>query len=525
MARDDFGEETTEPTTFPEIKARAVTEEDLPTPPRGYLVVIKGETVGRRFEIGQEFVVGRASSAQLQLSSSDVSRIHARVRAMPDGSFIVEDLDSHNGTMVNGTPITKERLSFGDRIQIGAHTVLLFTFHDDLGEQLLQSQKMESIGRLAGGIAHDFNNLLGAMLNNLDFLEDIDPAQTLNDGDVRACLDDIRLAANRAAELTRQMLAFSRQGKYEDKPTSISTLVEEVVGMVRRTFDRVVDVRTNIEPRLFVRGDRTQLQQVLMNLCLNARDAMPQGGRLSVSVAAARPKNLELPLRTILGAGPQVVVTVSDSGCGMDAATRERVFEPFFTTKPAGQGTGLGLATVWGIVKNHGGHVDVSSKPGEGATFRVFLPAAERRRDAPETAQLTQREPEASTGTVLLVDDEAVVRNSTARLLRKLGYTVLVAEDGEVALELFRQHPDEVDLVILDLIMPTMNGEATFEALLEIKSKVKVLVTSGYTDETRVAAMLARGARGFLPKPFDSSALLRAIQYALEPLVSDVVDP
>jgi len=483
----------------------------LVPPERAYLVVVMGPGVGRKYEVHDEIVIGRSPDADVQLAFGDVSRAHVKVvKADRPLGFFVEDLGSRNGTLVNGMPVHRRQLRFGDRIQVGASTILLFTYHDQLEEQLLQSQKMESIGRLAGGIAHDFNNLLGAVLNNVDFLDALDPGRPLSDEEVQACLSDIKTAVGRAVDLTRQMLGFARRGKYEDRPTNITELVREVVGMVRRTFDRAITVQARIEPELCVRGDRTQLHQVLMNLCLNARDAMTGGGVLRIEAKETDVDSLDESTRAFLDPGPHVSLTVQDSGCGMDEQTRSRVFEPFFTTKPPGCGTGLGLATVYGIVKNHGGHVELVSELNEGSVFRIFLPTVEPATATHETGP-QQVLGKTRTGTVLMIDDEEVVRKSTSRLLAHLGFEVITARDGQEGVDLFREHHGRILFVLLDLIMPRMGGEETLDALREIDPGVKVLVSSGFTDESRVQRLTEKGAQGFLPKPFDMGALHQAI--------------
>jgi signal transduction histidine kinase/CheY-like chemotaxis protein len=499
----------------PAKSSSATTEDRLVPPERAYLVVVMGPGVGRKYEVKDKIIIGRSPDADIQLAFGDVSRSHARVSRADTLSFFVEDLGSRNGTLVNGLPVGREELRFGDRIQIGASTILLFTYHDQLEEQLLQSQKMESIGRLAGGIAHDFNNLLGAVLNNVDFLDNLDPDERVGAEDVRACLGDIKTAIGRAVDLTKQMLGFARRGKYEDRPTSVTDLVREVSGMVRRTFDRAITVQARVEPELFVRGDRTQLHQVLMNLCLNARDAMAEGGLLCIEAEEVEPEQLDEPIRAFLNPGCHVVLTVRDNGAGMDEETRLRAFEPFFTTKPPGAGTGLGLATVYGIVKNHGGHVLLLSEKGKGSTFRVFLPAIEQ---APAELDTGPQRllADAGTGTVLLADDEEVVRRSTRRLLKQLGFEVITAADGEEAVHLYEKHKGEILFVLLDLIMPRMGGEAAFEELKRIDPDVRVLIASGYTDESRARQLTNLGAKGFLPKPFDHEALQAAILKVLD---------
>ena len=496
---------------------RATTQDKLLPPERAYLVVVMGPCVGRRYQVKKDLVIGRSAEADLQLAFGDVSRVHARVhREETPPGFFIEDMSSRNGTLVNGLPVRKAPLGFGDRVQIGTSTILLFTYHDQLEEQLLQSQKMESIGRLAGGIAHDFNNLLGAVLNNVDYLDHLSPDYQIGDNAVRASLKDIRVGLTRAVDLTKQMLGFARRGKYEDRPTSVTAITREVVEMVRRTFDRAIAVEDHVGPDLCVRGDRTQIHQVLMNLCLNARDAMPRGGRLKVEAAGVEQDDLDESTRAFLDPGRHVVLAVTDSGLGMTEETRQRAFEPFFTTKPPGAGTGLGLATVYGIVKNHGGHVWVSSEVDRGSTFKVFLPAIDPAPCVRDTSpQLLVGDRQG--GKVLLVDDEEMVRRSTRRLLQQMGFEVIQARDGQEGVELFRERHHDIAVVLLDLIMPRLGGEAAFEEMLRIDPKVPVVITSGYTDEGRARKLAAMGARCFLAKPFEHDALHSAILGALKP--------
>jgi len=494
-----------------QARERATTEDRLLPQEKAYLVVVAGPGVGRKYQVKDRLVVGRSPEADIQLAFGDVSRSHCRVaQGERQGELVIEDLGSRNGTLVNGLPVRRHPLRFGDRIQVGASTILLFTYQDQLEEQLLQSQKMESIGRLAGGIAHDFNNLLGAVLNNVDYLSGLKPTHTLEDVEVRSALADVRTAVTRAVELTKQMLGFARRGKYEDRPTNITELVREVVGMVRRTFDRAITVQARIEPELFVRGDRTQLHQVLMNLCLNARDAMKDGGHLRIEAEEIDTEHVNDATRAFLNPGRHVVLSIQDSGSGMDEATRSRAFEPFFTTKPPGQGTGLGLATVYGIVKNHGGHVHLISEPGKGALFRVFVPAIDHVPAELDTGPQRLMQ-EAGGGTVLVIDDEEVVRKSASRLLRQLGFDVLLAANGEEGLRVFAERHGEVLFVVLDLIMPRMNGEVVLEKLLALDPGVRVLISSGYNDPSRAGKLAELGAKHFLPKPFDSEALQDAI--------------
>ncbi len=484
---------------------------------RAQLIVLAGEAAGRTYAVAERAVIGRGE-VEIRISSDDASRRHAVVERTPEG-YCVRDLGSRNGTRVNGLPVNEPQLlKFGDKIRIGGKTILMFTPYDRVEDQLLQSQKMESIGHLAGGVAHDFNNLLGSLVANLAFLRGLTRDTIIGHTDVQECLEEMQQATQRAAELTRQLLGFARRGAPELRPVSVEKLVEDTRLLTSRTFPRDIQLEVNLEAGVHVSGDANQLHQVLMNLLINARDVMPKGGRISISARQLELSEEELVTLPGLMPGLYCLLSVADTGSGMDERTRRRVFEPFFTTKPRGEGTGMGLAIVYGIVRNHGGHIEVESEPGQGASFRIFLPAIA----APSTARVAAIPARGSTrglavGLVLVVDDEEIVRKSTRRLLEGMGYGVLLAVDGEEALEVYRKHHDMVSLVLLDMIMPKLGGAETFHALREIDPKVKVLLTSGYAEHGSVRALIAAGASGFLPKPYEAASIAEAIKKSLKP--------
>ena len=476
---------------------------------RARLILMVGDGVGQSHEVRDQITIGRDAECDVQPDFSDVSRRHARVRRIDESRFEVEDLGSRNGTLVNGRPIQADEalpLSFGDRIQVGTRAIYLFTYQDTIEEQLLQAQKMESVGQLAGGIAHEFNNLLGAVLNNVDYIEDLDPARSVGHEDVRSCLKDIKGAVGRAVELTNQLLDFT-PSRSESKPLDLSRMVEDVARMIHRTFDRSIEIKTEVEPGLMVLGDRTQLHQIVMNLCLNARDAMPDGGHLELKVRSLQVNQAGAASLPFVSAGRHVALTISDDGCGMSKETAKRAFDPFFTTKPPGRGTGLGLSMVYGIVKNHGGTVQLDSEPAEGTTVRIYLPAHSADEEERPTGPAEFPAVGAAVDHVLLVDDEEVVRKSTARLLELQGYNVLAAEDGLEGVALFRRYQPLIAFVILDVIMPKMGGMKAFEAMREIDPEVPIIVTSGYTQLEKAQEFLERGAVGFLSKPYRADAL------------------
>lgn len=524
MGRDE--NEYTEDTTTLDVpipaSARKQTGEFIAqgtvTQDRAQLIILAGEAAGRTFAVTERAVIGRGE-VEIRIQSDDASRRHASVERTPEG-FVIRDLGSRNGTRVNGIPLSSEQLlRFGDKIRIGGKTILMFTPYDRVEDQLLQSQKMESIGHLAGGVAHDFNNLLGSLVANLGFLRGLDRTATIGNTDVQECLEEMMQATHRAAELTRQLLGFARRGAPELRPVEVKKLVEDTRLLTSRTFPRDIQIEVTLEPDLHVSGDANQLHQVLMNLLINARDAMPKGGRITIAAGSLELSEEELVTLPGLMPGLYCLISVTDTGAGMDERTRRRAFDPFFTTKPRGEGTGMGLAIVYGIIRNHGGHIEVESAVGKGSSFRVFLPATSAPAAAAGVAPIPQlgHTRGVAVGLVLVVDDEAIVRKSTRRLLEGMGYGVLLAADGDEAVDLYRKHREMVSLVLLDMIMPRMSGADTFHALREVEPKVKILLTSGYAEHASVRALIAAGAVGFLPKPYEATTIANAIKRALKP--------
>jgi signal transduction histidine kinase/CheY-like chemotaxis protein len=526
MGRDEH--EYTEDTTTLDVpipaSARKQTGEFIAqgtvSQDRAQLIILAGEAAGRTFAVAERAVIGRGE-VEIRIQSDDASRRHASVERTPEG-FVIRDLGSRNGTRVNGIPLSGEQpelLRFGDKIRIGGKTILMFTPYDRVEDQLLQSQKMESIGHLAGGVAHDFNNLLGSLVANLGFLRGLDRTVTIGNTDVQECLEEMMQATHRAAELTRQLLGFARRGAPELRPVEVRKLVEDTKLLTSRTFPRDIQLEVTLEPELYVSGDANQLHQVLMNLLINARDAMPKGGRITLAAGSIDLSEEELVTLPGLMPGSYGLISVTDTGSGMDERTRRRAFEPFFTTKPRGEGTGMGLAIVYGIVRNHGGHIEVQSEVGKGSSFRVFLPATAAPAAAGSVTAIAQlgHTRGVAVGLVLVVDDEAIVRKSTRRLLEGMGYGVLLAADGDEAVDLYRKHAEMVSLVLLDMIMPRMSGADTFHALREVEPKVKILLTSGYAEHASVRALIAAGAVGFLPKPYEAATIADAIKRALRP--------
>ncbi|MEP7049333.1 MAG: ATP-binding protein [Pseudomonadota bacterium] len=478
------------------------------------LIAIAGAQAGRKFKIGDSAVIGRGADAAVTLEDPEISRAHARVSRSEVGAWLLEDLGSKNGTQVNGLPVKQQLLSFGDKIQVGPHVMLLFAPFDPIEDQLLQRQRLEALGRVGAGVAHDLNNMLGAISASVDYLANLPGGSALNSEQVRECFDDIRLAATQATDLTRGILKFARGRAQAHAPVDMSGLCSDVMRLIRHTFDRTIQIEADIQPALFVRGDQAELHQVLVNLCLNARDAMPRGGVLTVSARAVAARAPGLP-EQLNAAVPHLMLSVQDTGVGMDEATRSRIFEAFFTTKREGAGFGLGLATVKEVVTFHGGQIQIESSEGEGTLFLVFLPLHDTREERNNVTGAHATQVGSSRGTILLVDDEVVVRRSFARLLRQGGHTVIEAPDGVQAVETYAYAQPRPDLVILDLDMPVLSGEETQERLLRVDPFVRVLFVSGHDEPTREAAVYSRGALGFLRKPCNVHVLLSAVSDAL----------
>jgi signal transduction histidine kinase/DNA-binding response OmpR family regulator len=380
-----------------------------------------------------------------------------------------------------------------------------------LEQQLRQAQKMEAVGRLAGGIAHDFNNVLTAIMG---YGQSIQRELDGDESRIRPRLDGIMRAADRAAALTKQLLAFSRNQIVEPRTLDLNHVVDDVGDMLRRLIGEDVELVIRLDRGLgCVKADPSQIQQVLMNLAANARDSMPDGGRLEIET-----KNVPLDPEFVAEhvgsrAGEHVLLAVRDNGVGMDAETQSHIFEPFFTTKRSGSGTGLGLATVYGIVKQAGGYIDVQSAPLNGATFNVYFPRYE---GTPELRADGRREPDAAHGsaTIMLVEDEDMLREVLAETLESSGYSILAAKNGEQALETARAHAGPIQLLLTDVVMPHMNGHELGRRLRELRPRTPVLYMTGYTESALVSQMLRERAT-ILQKPFTPEALLHEVRSAL----------
>jgi PAS domain S-box-containing protein len=421
------------------------------------------------------------------------------VRVRKDGSTVVLSLST--------APLHDEGGAVVGMISIAADLTEL----RELEMQYRQAQKMDAVGRLAGGIAHDFNNILTAILGTASLMS----AGVEGDPAARQDLLEIEKAARRGADLTRQLLAFSRRQVLEPQLIDVNAVVRDVEGMLQRLIGENIELQAILAPDVgTVRADPSQLEQAIVNLVVNARDAMPNGGRLTIETA-----NVELDAQYTRGhiatsAGPYVLLAVSDTGIGMDAGTKSHLFEPFFTTKERGKGTGLGLATVHGIVEQSGGHIWCYSEPGQGATFKIYLPRVAGRPTPPSAPVVSQ--PPRGAETVLLVEDEDDVRRVGVRILKSCGYAVLQASSGTQALEVAAAHPGPIDILVTDVVMPGMNGRELATAFARMRPDTKVLYLSGYTDHAIVQDGRLEPGLAFLQKPFTPDALARKMRAVLD---------
>jgi signal transduction histidine kinase/CheY-like chemotaxis protein len=397
----------------------------------------------------------------------------------------------------------------------GAGAVLLDTTANfDLEAQLLQAQKMEAVGRLAGGVAHDFNNLLTVISSYSQMA-----IETLSaDDDLYADMKEIRSAADRASRLTKQLLAFSRKQVLQPQVIDLNRVASEMERMLRRLIGEDVVLALNPGEDLGeVRADPGQIEQVIMNLALNARDAMPDGGRLVISTANLM-LDADLTVDTVtVPAGDYVTLSVSDSGTGMTDETRAHLFEPFYTTKAIGQGTGLGLSTVYGIIKQSGGEISVLSTAGRGSTFVTYLPRARRNGQAPvRTPPFAGKACDGGTETILLVEDDGALRDLARRILKGAGYVVLEARTSNAAIELGTNYPAKIDLLLTDVVMPQQNGRAVGEHLTKLRPELRVLFMSGYNDDDVMKRGVSSTHASFLQKPFTPEQLIRRIREVLD---------
>ncbi|HEX6051762.1 MAG TPA: PAS domain S-box protein, partial [Gemmatimonadaceae bacterium] len=473
--------------------------------------------------------INKAAERVLGYSRSEVLRLNVRDVVAPEHVDLAQQMVARKvGGDVSRTEYELDvRGKDGRRVTLEVNTRLILhrgeivgvqgiardvTERKRLEWQLGQSQKMEAVGQLAGGIAHDFNNLLTAILGNAQLGQ-------LSRGippELRESLTEIASASHRAASLTRQLLVFSRQEQIDRKPLDLAATLGDFMRMLRRIIGEHIDVRLDAAPNVPpVLADSAQMEQVALNLAVNARDAMPGGGRLLIDVDDVTLAHEQGAAKTVMPPGRYVRLRFTDTGCGMESDVRERIFEPFFTTKPVGEGTGLGLAVVYGIVRQHDGFIDVASTPGRGTCFTVHLPAV----NEPVASEPLPEQPATVRGggeTILVAEDEAALRRIAERLLTGLGYAVLTAEDGVQALEMLEQHRDRIDLLLLDIVMPGKGGREVYAAVRESGSSVPVVFMTGYSADVAPHDLGAETGCRVLYKPYDLDSLAAAVKDVLE---------
>ena len=380
-----------------------------------------------------------------------------------------------------------------------------------LEKQLLQAQKMEAIGTLAGGIAHDFNNILQVAVGYSDLLL----GEAGLPEEWRSDIQKINESASLGADLVKRLLTFGRKADTQPQPLNLNHRINGLRAMLERTIPKMIDIQLFLGDRLArIHADPTQVDQLLMNLAVNARDAMPEGGKLIFETTNVHLDEEYVKTHVEANPGDYVLLMVTDTGSGMDPETLERIFEPFYTTKAVGEGTGLGLAMVHGIVKQHGGHIECRSEPGKGTAFRIYFPAESSDEEGDQTEVMTM--PQGGTETILLVDDEEHIRELGSKILQKSGYKVIKASNGKEALDVFRTSGNQIDLVVLDLIMPEMGGKQCIEGLLRLDPLVKVIIASGYSANGPTKNELAAGTKGFINKPYKIRQMMATVREVLD---------
>jgi len=504
--------------------------------------VLLGPDEGRSYKLEDECTLGRSTEATLRLPDRGISRVHARIRKLSGERFMIEDLSSRNGTLVNGKRVKIAELHSGARIQLGPRCLLLFSLHDELEESLAQAKKLEIIGRLSAGINHDFNNLLCVVLANAAYLLELPRNSTLSHAEIRECLEDMRSAAQAGAELTGRLATLVQGGPRVHEPVDLSRLCMDVISVLRDTFPRSVRIEPRVQPGIVVRGVRSHLWQLLLNPCLNARDAIPEGGGALTLEAVLKTAD-ELDFAPPVRAECYVVITVTDSGRGMSPAVLASAFEPFFTTKDIDLGKGLGLATVRKVASEHGGTVHLTSEVDVGTTLRIVLPIAELQGEdlevstrptahpavryklpppaaAPSAAD-SQDADEGVRGTrqrrrVLVAEDDQGLARVFGRALRRAGYEVLWAADSTQALQMFEQQPSPFSAVLLDLDMADTGIHNAHAAIRSRNRELPIILLTGLPEPDGGPAFKAAPTQDvILRKPVDPAVLARVVSMAI----------
>jgi PAS domain S-box-containing protein len=482
--------------------------------------LVKGNKAGQQFTgYSDGELVGKNIMEIGLISAEDLSRAGSFLKQSQNGEPTGPSeiaLYHKNGGAIYAEISTHQVNIKGEKFILGIARDITDRKKDEqarkkLEDQLQQAQKMEAIGTLAGGIAHDFNNILGAAMGYAELALNEVEDKSLPDQYLREVLH----AGRRAKDLVKQILTFSRQTDQERTPVLVRLIVKEVVKLLRASLPSTIELHQNTQSDALVMGDPTQIHQVLMNLCTNAGYAMrDQGGRLTVNLGPVELDPEFTAGHPNLKSGPYLKLTVSDTGPGIAESELDRIFEPFFTTKEKGEGTGMGLAVVHGIVTSHGGDIFVRSEPGQGTTFTVLFPAVERRIE-PETR--LEIPPPSGTESILFVDDELALANAAKHMLESLGYDVITRTNGLEALELFEHQPDRFDLVITDMTMPGLTGDQLAQKLMEIRSDLPVILCTGFSARINEEKALALGIRAFVSKPVLKRRIAETIRMVLDP--------
>ena len=454
-----------------------------------------------------------------ELQSSHIEQFIDFSYQPADLRSILDGLKKHSGNELFNARIVKKNKSILD-VEISASSMLYYgrrtlaismldiSDRKILEKQLIYSQKMQSIGTLAGGIAHNFNNLLMGIQGNTS----IALLDMKDDHPIYKNLTNIERLIKNGSNLTNQLLGYAREGKCEIKPINLNLVVKETsetFGAARKDIQIILSLADNLSG---VKADQGQIEQTMLNLYVNAADAMPEGGTLTISTSNVTEKDIgDKPYR--IKQGKYVLITVRDTGIGIDYRIIDRIFEPFFTTKGLARGTGLGLASAYGIIKGHGGYIDVSSIKGRETTFSIFLPSTE---ESIVKEEKMIDDLYMGNGTILMVDDEEIITSAGEQMLRKLGYKVIVAGNGKEALEIYRKGHQNIDMVLLDMVMPGIGGSETYTKLKELDSSVKVLLSSGYSLDGQATEIMDKGCNGFIQKPFSLKNLSQKVKEVLD---------
>ncbi len=531
-----------------QIEVREKTETQLQTSEERHRLFFENTPIGM-VHYNSDGIITEVNEAILKTFGSSREKVLGfDIRDVPSGDFAETILKSLKGQFAHFegeyTSVTGKKTSYikasiipilkNGKMILGVGLVEDITEHRLAQEelrlkeyQLQRSQKMETVGILAGGVAHEFNNLLYIISGNTQLLlDDATPGS-------KEMLQAIFQSTQRGADLVKQLMAFSRKTEILLNTTFLNDEIQKIMRMLDRVLPRMIDTKLDLDENLFsIKADGGQIEQVVMNVCINARDAMPDGGTLTIktengffdealynSPSSHSPDfkiGLDSAMSTGLKTGRCVILTISDTGTGMDSKTQEHIFDPFFTTKEIGKGTGLGLSVIYGIIQSHGGYIACESQPDEGTTFKIYFPFVAEEQLVPTLDSDAANRASKGTETILLVDDEKDVINITRAMLSKLGYDVITADSGESAFGIYLEKYLQIDLVVIDLGMPGMGGRKCIEKLLYFNSKAKILVATGYLEESLIKDIKNLGAKGYVAKPFTAANASRAIREILD---------